>query len=267
MPIAFKIKTRHLGASQIDQYVGSDGKVITKKLTGLIEDQITEIKGRNLFMSAKTQRERTLFMSAVFFQRVVSRTPLDEDYSLGTSKSGKPLVHHADNDSVRFSWYASYNNRKVTAKQLKEAGVTFDNFNDEGEIKTIYEAFRTAFIMNDKKIMAIHVDNNHKRFPMLEYGEYTKDGTIKKGPKYEHGVEGGFSIQAPAGMLRITQAEFQKMSLSMSTKKLIKTYVQRSQRTLKNPSPSKLKELKRVMGNKTRFDADDLSVIERIYNV
>jgi hypothetical protein len=102
---------------------------------------------------------------------------------------------------------------------------------------------------------------------MLEYGEYKNDGTLKKGEKYYHGVEGGYSVQAPAGMLRITQAEFQKMTLTMSTRKLIQSYVQRSQRTLKNPSPSKMKELKRILGNKNRFTEEEASAIERIYGV
>jgi hypothetical protein len=205
-------------------------------------------------------------MAAVFFQRVVCRTPVDEDYYY-QDKNGDLKIHNKDDDAVRDAWLASYNNRKITAKQMREAGITFDKFNDEGEIRAIYEMFREAFIMGNKNILTVHIDNEHERFPMLEYGEYKNDGTLKKGEKYYHGVEGGYSVQAPAGMLRITQAEFQKMTLTMSTRKLIQSYVQRSQRTLKNPSPSKMKELKRILGNKNRFTEEEASAIERIYGV
>ena len=103
---------------------------------------------------------------------------------------------------------------------------------------------------------------------MLEYGEYLADSReIKSGEHYEHGVEGGYSVQAPNGMLRITEAEFQTMALNMSSKKLIKEYVSRSQRTQKVPSPSKMKELKRYILDKTHLDEGDMSAIERIYGV
>ena len=266
MAVVFTIKTKHLGASLTEQYTGKDGKVAAKKFAGAIEDEITAVKGRTFLVAAKTQRERTLFMSAVFFQRVVCRTPVDEDYYY-MDKDGNLKIHNKDDDAVRDAWVISYNNRKITAKQMREAGITFNKFNDEGEIRAIYEMLRSAFVMGDKRILSIHVNNEHERFPMLEYGEYKHDGEIKKGFNYYHGVEGGYSVQAPAGMLRITQAEFEKITMNMSTRKMIKTYVQRSQRTLKNPSPSKLKELKRIMGNKTSFNENDLSAIERIYGV
>ena len=266
MAVIFKIKTKHQGASHIDQYTGSNGKIVAQHFAGAIEDEVAEVKGRALLVSAKTQRERTLFMAAVFFQRVVCRTPVDEDYYY-QDKNGDLKIHNKDDDAVRDAWVASYNNRKITAKQMREAGITFDKFNDEGEIRAIYEMFREAFIMGNKNILTVHIDNEHERFPMLEYGEYKNDGTLKKGEKYYHGVEGGYSVQAPAGMLRITQAEFQKMTLTMSTRKLIQSYVQRSQRTLKNPSPSKMKELKKVLGNKTKFGESEASAIERIYGV
>lgn len=266
MAVVFKLKTKHLGASHVEQYTGKNSKVVSEKFAGAIEDEITAVKGRTFLIAAKTQRERTLFMTAVFFQRVVCRTPVDEDYYF-MDKDGELKIHNKDDDAVRDAWYVSYNNRKITAKQLRESGITFDKFNDEGEIRAIYEIFRSLFAMGNKRILSIHVNNEHERFPMLEYGEYKNDGEIKKGDKYYHGVEGGYSVQAPAGMLRITQAEFEKITMNMSTRKMINTYVQRSQRTLKVPSPSKLKELKRILGNKTSFNDEDISAIERIYGI
>ena len=267
MSVAFKIKIKHQGSSQIDQYVGSDGKIVTEKIKGAIEDSVVNVAGRKIVETVKMERERTLFMAAVFFQRVVNRTPMDEDY-LVTGENGSKVEHHADDDYVRDAWTASYNNRIVTAKQLREAGLTFENFNDENEIRKIYNVFKKTFVMSKKNILSIHIDNTHERFPMLEYGEYTKDSKeIKGGEKYEHGVEGGYSVQAPHGMLRITEAEFQTLTLNMSTKKLIKEYVQRSQRTTKVPSSAKMKELKKLILDKTHLYEKDLSAIERIYGV
>lgn len=268
MAVIFQIKTKHRGSSHFDTYVGKNSKSVIKRMRGAIEDEIIDVKGRALLVSAKTQRERTLFLSAVFFQRVVNRTPLDEDYYMGFDKHGDPIIHHADNDRVRDSWYASYNNRKVTAKQLMEQGVTFTKFNDSNDIHKIYEVFRNAFVMTDKKILSIHIDNDHERFPMLEYGEYAHEGkSLHQGEKYYHGVKGGYSIQAPVGMLRVTQAEFQNMTITMSTRKLIKEYVERSQRTTKIPSEDKLKKLRRVIGDKTVFTNVEWEEVERIYGL
>ena len=263
--VSFKLKIKHQGSSRIDQYTGKDGKIISKKIAGAIEDDVYAIGGRRLLESAETNRERTLYLAAVFFQRVVSRTPIDEDYYY-TDKNGDLQIHHKDNDVVRYSWTASYNNRKITAKDFIGMGLTFDRFNDEGEIRKIYEAFRQAFIQGKgkKNIRAVHIDNTHERFPMLEYGEYEHDGSLKRGEKYYHGVSNGYSVQAPRGMLRITQAEFESMSLNMSTNRLIKEYVRRSQRINKIPSESKMKEVKRVM-KKRRVTDEDIEIIEKAY--
>ena len=268
MAVAFKLKIKHIGSSQVDQYVGDNGKIVTEKITGAVQNTVVNVTGRKIFETMRMQRERTLFMTAVFFQRVVSRTPLDEDYEV-EGKNGAIIEHKADNDSVRDAWTASYNNRKITAKELREKGITFNTFNDEGEIRKIYNIFKKAFVQNkNKNILAIHIENNHERFPMLEYGEYSKDSKeIKEGEFYEHGIEGGYSVQAPHGMLRITEAEFQTLALNMSTKKLIKEYVQKSQRTQKVPSDSKLKELKRLIFEKTNLTENDMDVIERIYGL
>ena len=141
MAIVFNLKTKHLGASHVEQYTGTNSKIVSEKIAGVIEEEITAVKGKAVLMAVETQRERTLFMTAVFFQRVVCRTPVDEDYYF-MDKDGELKIHNKDDDAVRDAWYVSYNNRKITAKQLRESGITFDNFNDEGEIRAIYEIFR-----------------------------------------------------------------------------------------------------------------------------
>ena len=266
MGVSFKLKIRHQGSSQTDSYAGEDGKLVTRKIAGTIEDSVIAMHGSAIAESAAVRRERTLFMAAVFFQRVVNRTPVDEDYFF-TDRNGDLQVHKADDDSVRDSWTAKYNSRKVTAKQLREsAGVTFDRFNDEGDIRAIYGQFRRAFIQNrDRNILSVRIENDHERFSQLEYGEYPRDGEPKQGERYYHGVDRGYSIQAPYGMLRITQAEFERMTIGASTEKLIKTYVQKSQRTRRIPSQAKMRELKRIIGDRTHLSDDDIKAVERIY--
>lgn len=265
MPVSFRLKIKHAGASKVEQYSDKNGRVFSKRVAGVIEEQAINVTGRRLLETAVTNRERTLFLAAVFFQRVVNRTPVDENYYY-TNAKGELVMHKKDDDAVRDYWVASYNNRKVTAKQLRESGISFDTFNDEGDIRKIYEAFRKAFIQGkgNKNIKSIHIDNTHERFPMLEYGEYQGDSGVIGEAEYKHGVEGGYSVQAPHGMLRITEAEFQTMSLKMSTNKLIKEYVRRSQRINKVPSDSKMKELKRII-YKGHINEDDLDAIERMF--
>lgn len=204
----FKIKIKSQGQSQFSTFTDREGKFVAEKIKGAIEDQVYNTAGRIIAEEAELCSKRNLFLAAVFFQRVVSRTPLDEDYMTGMNERGHITMHYADNDSVRDCWVASYRNKKITAKALREnCGCNFDKFNDRSEIQIIYNQF-LSFMGKNKKINAVHIDNTHERFPMLEYGEYAHDGSIKKGPKYEHGVKNGFSIQAPVGMLRLTQQEF-----------------------------------------------------------
>ena len=210
----FSIVTRHLGESQIDSYVGKNGKAAVQKIKGAMEESTLNIVGRTIAGRYRRYSMRNLFLSAMFFQRVVSMTPKDEDYLTGMSERGKLLMHKADDDSVRDCWYASYNNKKYTAKYFMDKGCTFDKFNDRNEVMIIYNEFlnflgkKGKLVTGERTLRRVHIDNTHDRYPMLEYGEYSKDGTIKSGPKYKHGVKGGYSVQAPVGMYRIVSAQF-----------------------------------------------------------
>lgn len=257
-----RLKIKHPGSSSTESYVGSDGNIISKKIAGAMENRVLAMTGSAISDIAELQRERTLFLSAVFFQRVVNRTPVDEDYFF-MDKNGEMQFHQKDDDVVRDYWTISYGGKKFTAKQFKEQGITFDRFNDESEIKKIFEILNSSF--RKGRILTVRIENNHERFSMLEYGEYESDGELKRGQKYYHGVSGGYSVQAPYGMLRITEAEFQSMTLKSSTERLLKNYVRQSQRTQKVPSANRLKELKRIIGNKTNLTSDDISAVERIY--
>jgi hypothetical protein len=99
---------------------------------------------------------------------------------------------------------------------------------------------------------------------MLEYGEYKHDGTIKKDSdnKYPHGVRGGFSVQAPVGMLRLTQQEFEDTAFNIPTSELI-TNSRRWQRGLKKSGS--IETVKKILKGKTKISSEDAKKIMEAY--
>lgn len=250
--------------SVIDQYVNDNGNVVTKKDVGDLTERMVEFASTAISESAEIEKQRILYMSAVFFQRVVNRTPVDEDYWYLDKKTDDMKFHRADNDSVRESWSISGSGFEYTAKDFMDNGVKFDEFNDKSDIDKIYEILREAVESKSKSgRFYVMIDNFHERFPQLEFGEYLRDGDLKKGQKYYHGVDGGYSVQAPYGMLRVTQAEFGQMKLSSSTEKLIESYVKRSSRVSKVPSAAKVKRLRSLMKVSKRITRDEIEELER----
>ena len=271
MKPAFKLKIKHFGSSQIESYTGNDGKTFVSRIQGELENTIIDATGQMVAEKALEISRRNLFLAAMFFQRVVSRTPLDEDYYTGVDERGKPTIHHADEDRVRDSWVASYNNFKITAKYLREnCGCEFFVFNDRSEVKKIYQEF-LKFLSKGKgladgtaTLKGVRIENNHERFPMLEYGEYEHDGVIKKGEHYEHGVKGGFSIQAPVGMLRLTQQEFEDTAFNIPTKDLMMDG-RKWQTGLKKKGS--LKTVKKLLYGKKKISFKDACEIAKVYSV
>ncbi len=262
MAAKFSLKIKHTGSSQVESFVGSDGKVFAQKLAGAIENSVYNAAGQMIAEKTEESKRRNLFLAAMFFQRVVSRTPLDEDYMTGINERGKPTMHYADNDSVRDCWVASYRNKKITSKYLREScGCTFLKFNDRTEVKKIYEQF-LELAGKTKNISGVHIDNTHERFPMLEYGEYLHDGSIKSGEHYEHGVKGGYSVQAPAGMLRLTQQEFEDTAFNIPTEELMQNGRKWQKRLKKSGSAE---TVKRILRGKSKLSQNDAERIAEVY--
>ena len=92
------------GESCIDQYVNDNGSVVTQKEKGDLTERMVEFAGAAISESAEIEKQRTLYMAAVFFQRVVNRTPVDEDYWYLDKKTDDMRFHRADDDSVRKAW-------------------------------------------------------------------------------------------------------------------------------------------------------------------
>lgn len=262
MAVKFKLRIKYSGASQIESYTGTDGKVVTEKITGTIENEVYDAAGKMITKSVEDATERNLFLAAIFFQRVVSRTPMDEDYMTGVNDELKPVMHIADDDYVRDAWIASYGRKSISAKSLRENyGCEFIKFNNRNEVKIIYEQFKNL-IGNRKNITRIRIANEHERFPLLEYGEYKNDGSIKSGKNFKHGVKNGYSIQAPVGMLRLTQAEFEESAFNIPTEDLMKSG-KNWQRGLKKQGS--LDNVKKVLKGKTKVSFKEACEIARLY--
>ena len=268
MACKFNLKLRHLGASQFDVSSSKDGKVIANKITGEIENIAYNAAGQMIAEKTEEATKRNLFLSAMFFQRVVARTPRDETYITGVNNRGKLTAHKADDDYVQDCWTASYGNSKITAKELREnCGCEFLKFNDRTEVKKIYEQFlkmlgNRAVASGKATLRSVNIENTHERFPMLEYGEYEHDGTIKSGEHYKHGVKNGYSIQAPVGMLRLTQQEFEDTAFNISTEDLMMN-ARKWQRGLKKAGS--FESVKKVLKGKSKISFKEACEIAEAY--
>ena len=93
MPITFSINTLHKKKKGVS----------AEQLGDKIEDAFDDIVGGFVVTSAKKALDNAnatkLYIAAIFFQRVVSRTPLDEDYTW--TENGKERKHEKDDDATR----------------------------------------------------------------------------------------------------------------------------------------------------------------------
>ncbi len=211
-----------------------------------VEKRAIKIGVGKLALSAKTELNRTLTIAATFFQRVCARTPLDEDYVINITAEGKEIWHKANRVQCRMDWYAEYNGRRLFADDIaQEFPNIFDKYNDSSAINSIKEMMAEKFNIDiSASSYDITFGNENPYFATLEYGGYKKDSDryntgVDKG--LEHGVKNKHSVQAPVGMLRITQMELESMARSPALTNLAKRY--RQQRTTQIISETKLKSL------------------------
>ena len=218
-------KVRHYDKS-VSKRVFS--KVKGKEISQMVGQRVMEdvIAGtapkiaRKAKYSAIVQNKRVVMETAIYFHRVVARTPKDEYYY----NSYRERYHSPDNDYVWKSWtIKSLGGRRVgiTAGELGEQ--LFEIFNDLSAISTIYNLImkslgdeffkekrkkKVGVISKVRRLKTVKVENTHARYAQLEYGGYKcNEAPIKEGPKYQHGIVHGYSVQAPYGMERITRAE------------------------------------------------------------
>lgn len=259
--VQMTLKIKYPGSSSLKTFNKVSVRTAGEKIKESLEDMTVAVKGMALSEYADTQTERTLFLAAVFFQRVVSRTPVDENYHY-IDKSGHERLHEKDSNVIRRDWTVSYNGKSITAGQLIDDGLSFDKFNDNSEIQLIYRKFRGRFFQKNKPIKSINIENMNDHFEDLEYGKYgTSTGNRAIDGEHPHGTQGGYSVQAPYGMLRMTEAQFESAAMNMSTEDMRRSYVSRSQRMRKIPSESAVKRIKNSVAGKKYFTTDDAVAI------
>lgn len=211
----------------------------------------------NIGTWVKTQKNRDLTTVATFFQRVCARTPLDERYDTGNIDSfGRPIIHEPDEDQCRYDWYVQRGSKKILAREIYEAYPdVFDTVNDKKSIQAIatYLNFEFDIYNNDEYV----IGNENKHFATLEYGGYTTiESEVKEGEKYEHGIKNQRSVQAPYGMLRITQMELE--SIKNKVAKTPDTERFKRQKVNKVPNEQVLKRLVSKLKTNGKIELSDI---------
>jgi hypothetical protein len=226
---------------------GKTTSVSDKNVTGVFDDITYKALGIGVYRIGKTARQRNIYLAAIFFQRVVSRTPVDENYIKYNGQK-----HEMDDDVVRKCWYLEYNGKKIYSRDI---GMDlFEDTDDKESMENIKSALDRFF--PEKKVpRQIKIYNDNERMPMLEYGTYEADS---RGISYSdsgtpHGIEDGFSIQAPAGMLRITMAEVGEIA-GESSHKAAWTI----KKTADYPSTERLVKIGKYVDGNKKIDIGDV---------
>lgn len=185
-------------------------KVFEKEL----EKNVAKAVFPRLIEGVKLTMDDKIYLLATFFQRVVARTPLDDSYSwVVYDDEGKPhdCYHHADTNYCKWSWYMTTGRKRLEYKADSEA--LFNIVSDESAIQKIAQDIQKTFnCRKTGKLPEIYNDCEH--YDVLEYGggyDWELSSSIKEDSKgRKHGVERMHSVQAPAGMWRITYAEYER---------------------------------------------------------
>ena len=235
-------------------------KHIQKNVSKVTLRHIAELNSKGTNYRAVVNQRISIY--AVFFQRVVSRTPLDEKYTYTriNPKTGEEetIRHIPDKIQCRYDWYLTDGNIEIRAKDFPAS--YFRTVNDKNAIEGIKIKMKEVFAKNLNKknadaivrrIESLEVFNNNPHFAVLEYGgghNWGMNGVIKKGAgnKYEHGVENNHSVQAPAGMKRISEMELKSMSDKLAVTNLTKRYNENN-RIEKTPSDSELERFWKLL--------------------
>lgn len=189
----------------------------------------------NVELEIKMQRDKAairslLQIAAIVFQRLVSRTPMDEEYDVtiekeyGDTKWTSYYRHQPDSSVARYDWTMMISGENVKIFSCKEFVAKDPNFgiefNNKKDINLILDTLlksnlKPKIITNSKgeeiPDFQVSFDNPNPHFKKLEYGLYKKGPTEpKEGENYVHGItEDNYSYQAPKGFYAITMKEYE----------------------------------------------------------
>lgn len=180
--------------------------------------------------------------TALYYHRIVARTPLDEDYQISTKKSNEmkrsakgftlkkykdghtemrtalsrgPQVkwHKKDDEVAREKWKITLVNTDGSSLSLMPTDFGMDCFESMSGYSQVCDILKER--NQERDFSDVKIENDSSYIDVLEFGRYSKsndaleDETAKKGAKHFHGTTGGYSVQAPRGMVRLTDAEFE----------------------------------------------------------
>lgn len=241
------------------------------KKNNIIESEVTsriaKITLGQLSAINKIAIDREISILATFFQRLVARTPIDENYEIHyTDKKGNEKVrkHKIDKSVCQDDWYISDGQTKITAKQLKVIDDRmFWNVNDKYSIEQIKKVFKEKLRITDKTDVIFGNNNDH--FKRLEegYEKWFNDHVAARksvgGLRRDHGVINKHSVQAPVGMWRISYAELEVMRNSNAVSPLTSRYRAQYGRIMnKTPNKAKLAEFARFLAKKGNIAYKDI---------
>lgn len=277
MGVSFNIKVKHYDSSvSVRKFSAERGKKIAQIIGRKLEEDVVKVVAPKVVEKVWEHNERVITQIALFFQRVVSRTPKDERYFNYNNKR----VHTPDDDFVWKHWKIRYWGKELSVLDITVTDMYFleSRFSDKNAIEIVKNAiirklFRGEenFLKRKAKIRNIRIENDHPRFAMLEYGTYKIPARrISKGLESYHGIQNGYSVQAPYGMLRITQAEIANMSTKEIDSWCNETFEDKKINVSKVPSKAEMKKLVKIMTqngiSKRHLSNKDIDAIMEVYS-
>lgn len=198
----------------------------------------------NLGVTSSRAKDRVWAAAKLFYQ-IVANTPLDEDYEYTRQpkkKSSKEIrekkafkfirgedglmkvvpvdvvkpaykaFHKADEHVTRNNWILKLTTiRGTTEFKSGSLGINFDQPSDSGWTAV---ADQIRAVTGRYKPTGVEIVNNDPYIDVLEYGRYNSTSTEKhQGAMYQHGTVGGYSVQAPRGIMRVAASQLNNLQL------------------------------------------------------
>lgn len=238
-----------------------------------IENNVAKMCIGKMSLGVEKAYDDQISIMATFLQRLIARTPVDEPYDkiIVTKKDEQKVVKHKpDRDVCRERWFIeeTQSGKKLYSKDLFQSKYDFNIVNNSEEIERIKNAIKTMCPIEKIANPSFVVGNDSRHFTRLEYGyeQWKNDGGVSIGEEIfrPHGVQNRHSVQAPVGMLRITQAELESIRRKPSMRSLRSRY-KGGLRTSTVPSDKKLKEFITILKRSHKVKYADIKRFLEVY--
>lgn len=245
----------------------SNSNRITEDMEEMLDLALGNMVVRNLAPTIESAKYMSWHLLATVFQRVVSRTPIDEDYYV-KYKNGTSRNYKRDDNSCKLDWFIQKGFKKIYVTDIiEQCGDIFKTYNDASSIKLLEGLFANLFKGSQKGDVKATIGNDNPHFAVLEYGGITGDPNVLNEDAHnppdllseeagqKHRMKNGRSIQAPFGMLRITIAEIESIIEEAGA---VKVSNKRSNKTMQRRTLSKIVD---QLSRSSQFSTEDLEEI------